>query len=264
MVKYQRAAHPSRPVYAARVESVPLLATFVGLVYLTWRRSRRGRPFRLSHAVHDNFDVDAAVALHVAHREATERNLPTSPAHLLYGLLQVEAFTAAIARLGGDLAAIEQRVTAALGDRPEDANYILNLQSHASTAAEHDDRQATIADLWYQLARTTAGTLVNNAHGVLFILVHGTPEPAAAHADPEVHVVIRNDDYTPARFVSYVVHSIFDKPPEEAIATMRTAHEQGRAIVGRYPTPKAIELVTAARARAKESGFPLWLELEPW
>jgi ATP-dependent Clp protease adapter protein ClpS len=246
------------------VEAVPLLATFVGLVYLTWRRSRRGRPFRLARAVHDNFDVDATVALHVAHREATERNLPTSPAHLLYGLLQVEAFTAAITTLGGDPTAIEQRVTAALGDRPEDANYILNLQSHASAAAEHDHRQATITDLWYQLARTSAGTLVDSPHGILFILVHGTPEPPAKHADPEVHVVIRNDDYTPARFVSYVVHAIFDKAPEDAIATMRTAHEQGRAIVGRYPTAKATELVTAARAKAKESGFPLWLELEPW
>ena len=251
-------------MYAACVEAVPFLATFVGLVYLTWRRNRRSRPFRLSRAVHDNFDVDATVALHVAHREATERNLPTSPAHLLYGLLQVEAFTAAITTLGGDHAAIEQRVSAALSERPEDPSYVLHLQSHASAAAEHDNRQATITDLWYQLARTSAATLVDNAHGLLFVLVHGTPEPPAQHADPEVHVVIRNDDYTPARFVSYVVHAIFDKPPEDAVATMRTAHEQGRAIVGRYPTPTAIELVTAARAKAKESGFPLWLELEPW
>ena len=144
-------------------------------------------------------------------------------------------------------------MTAALTERPEDSSYVLRLQSHASAAAEHDNRQATITDLWYQLARTSAATLVDNAHGLLFILVHGTPEPPVAHADPEVHVVIRNDDYTPARFVSYVVHAIFDKPPEDAVATMRTAHEQGRAIVGRYPTPKAIELVTAARAKAKES-----------
>jgi ATP-dependent Clp protease adaptor protein ClpS len=246
------------------VEAVPLLATFVGLVYLTWRRSRHTRPFRLRRAVHDNFDVDATVALHVAHREADERNLPTSPAHLLYGLLQVETFTTAITKLGGDPAAVEQRVTAALGDRPEDESYILNLQSHASAAAEHDSRQATITDLWYQLARTSAGTLVDSAHALLFMLVHGMAEPSAKHADPEVNVVIRNDDYTPARFVSYVVHAIFEKPPEDAIATMRTAHEQGRAIVGRYPTAKATELVTAARAKAKESGFPLWLELEPW
>lgn len=245
------------------MEAVPLLATFVGLIYLTWRRNRRGA-FRVGRAVHDNFDVDATVALHVAHREATERGVPTSPAHLLYGLLQVEAFTAALARLDADVAAIEQRATAALGERPDDAALIVHLQAHASAAAEHEHRQATIADLWYRLARTSAAALVPDAHALLFVLVHGMPEPAAAHADPEVHVVVRNDDYTPARFVAYVVHAIFDTPAEDAIATMRTAHEQGRAIVGRYPTPRAIELVTAARAKAKESGFPLWLELEPW
>ena len=244
------------------MEAVPLLATFVGLVWLTWRRNRG--PRRLGRAVHDNFDVDATVAIHVAHREAVERSLPVSPAHLLYGLLQVEAFTAAIAKLGGDPAALEQRVSAALSDKPANASEALQLQAHASIAAEHEGRAATIADLWYRLARTSAAQLVDNAHGLLFVLVHGMTEPPAQHADPEVHVVVRNDDFTPARFVSWLVHSIFERSPEDAIAAMRAAHEQGRAIIGRYPTPKAIELVTAARAKCREQGVPLWLELEPW
>jgi len=242
-----------------------LLATFVGLVWLTWRRNRRS--LRLARAVHDNFDVDAAVAIHVAHREALERGLPVTPAHLLYGLLQVEAFTAAITKLGGDPAVLEPRVAAALADKPADAGEAMQLEAHASIAAEHEGRQATCADLWYRLVRTSAAPLVDaapvTAHALLFVLVHGMTEPPAQHADPEVHVVIRNDDYTPARFVSWLVHSVFERPAEDAIATMRAAHEQGRAVIGRYPTPRAIELVTAARAKARESGFPLWLELEP-
>jgi ATP-dependent Clp protease adapter protein ClpS len=244
------------------VEAVPLIATFVGLVWLTWRRNRG--PRTLSRAVHDNFDVDATVAIHVAHREATERNLPVTPIHLLYGLLQVESFTAALAKLELDAAAIEQRVAARLADKPEDSAEAMNLQAQASIAAEHEGRAATVADLWYRLARTPAAELVGNAHGLLFVLVHGMVEPPAAHADAEVHVVVRNDDYTPARFVSWLVHAIFERSPEDAVATMRAAHEQGRAIIGRFATPRAIELVSAARAKCREQGYPLWLELEPW
>jgi ATP-dependent Clp protease adapter protein ClpS len=244
------------------VEAVPLIATFVGLVWLTWRRHRGQR--RLARVVHDNFDVDAAVAIHVAHREAIERNLPVAPVHLLYGLLEVEAFTAAIAKFGGDPAAIHERAAAALGDPPANANEALQLQAHASIAAEHEGRAATIADLWYLLARTSAAALVPDAQALLFVLVHGMVEPPAQHADPEVHVVVRNDDYTPARFVSWLVHAIFERAPEDAVATMRTAHEHGRAIIGRFATPRAIELVSAARAKAREQGYPLWLELEPW
>jgi ATP-dependent Clp protease adapter protein ClpS len=244
------------------VEAVPFLATFVGLIWLTWRRNRG--PRRLSRAVHDNFDVDATVAIHVAHREAMERNLPVTPIHLLYGLLQVESFTAALAKLSMDAAAIEQRAAAHLGDKPTNASEAMQLQAHASVAAEHEGRSATTTDLWYRLARTSAAELVGNAHGLLFVLVHGMTEPPAQHADPDVHVVIRNDDYTPARFVSWLVHAIFERSPEDAVATMRAAHEQGRAIIGRYPTPRAIELVTAARAKCREQGYPLWVELEPW
>jgi ATP-dependent Clp protease adaptor protein ClpS len=243
------------------VEAVPLIATFVGLVYLTWRRHRRTPRLAAGLGVLDNFDVDAAVAIHVAHREATERAMPVSPTHLLYGLLQTEAFTAAV---GDRATAIEERVLAALADKPADLALGFQIESHASLAAQHDHRQATITDLWYRLARTSAASFVPDAHALLFALVHRLPEPPAAHADPEVHVVIRNDDYTPMRFVSYVVHAIFERSPEDAVAIMQTAHQQGRAIVGRLATPRAIELVTAARAKARESGYPLWLELEPW
>jgi ATP-dependent Clp protease adaptor protein ClpS len=248
-------------VYARGVEAVPLLATFVGLVYLTWRRHRRAPRLGAGIGVLDNFDVDAAVAIHVAHREATERAMPVSPIHLLYGLLQTEAFAAA---LGDRAAATEARVHAALADKPADLALGIQVESHTSLAAKHDHRPATIADLWFRLARTSAATFVPDAHALLFALVHRLPEPPAAHADPEVHVVIRNDDYTPMRFVSYVVHAMFERSPEDAVAIMHTAHQQGRAIVGRFATPRAVELVTAARAKARESGYPLWLELEPW
>ena len=245
------------------MEAVPFIATFVGLVYLTWRRHRRSPQRRLSAGlgVLDNFDVDAAVAIHVAHREATERAMPVSPTHLLYGLLQTDAFTAA---LGDRAAATEERVLAALADRPADLALGFQIESHCSIAAQHDGRQATIVDLWFHLARSSAASFVPDAHALLFALVHRLPEPPAAHADAGVNVIIRNDDYTPMRFVSYVVHAIFERTPEDAVAVMQTAHQQGRAIIGRFATPRAIELMTAARAKARESGYPLWLELEPW
>ncbi len=243
------------------MEAVPFLATFVGLMYLTWRRNRRTPRLSAGIGVLDNFDVDAAVAIHVAHREAAERRLPVTPTHLLYGLLQTEAFAAL---LGERARAVEDHVVAALGERPVDFALGVEIEAHTALAAKHAHRLATITDLWFRLARTTAAELVPDPNAVLFQLVHRLPEPPAAHADPEVHVVIRNDDYTPMRFVSYVVHAIFERSPEDAVAIMQAAHERGRAIVGRFATPRAIELVQAARAKARESGYPLWLELEPW
>jgi hypothetical protein len=118
------------------VEAVPLIATFVGLVWLTWRRNRG--PRTLSRAVHDNFDVDATVAIHVAHREATERNLPVTAIHLLYGLLQVESFTAALAKLELDAAAIEQRAAARRRERRVLDEAVLHVDVDERHAAGFD------------------------------------------------------------------------------------------------------------------------------
>ena len=191
------------------------------------------------------------------HREATERNLPTSPAHLRStACSRLEAFTAAITTLGGDPAAIEQRVTAALTERPEDSSYVLRLQvarerrRRARQPPGDDHRPLVPARSARRQPRSSTTRTASSSSSSM-----ARPSCPTRTADPEVHVVIRNDDYTPARFVSYVVHAIFDKPPEDAVATMRTAHEQGRAIVGRYPTPKAIR---PCYGRARE-GEGIWL-----
>ena len=55
------------------------------------------------------FDEDAGIAVHVARHEAQTRRQEPSTVHVLYGLLQVEAVTAAIGDAGADAAACADR-----------------------------------------------------------------------------------------------------------------------------------------------------------
>ncbi|HMG54784.1 MAG TPA: hypothetical protein VK601_14905, partial [Kofleriaceae bacterium] len=77
-----------------------------------WWRHLRQQP---RTAASELFEPDAEVALHVAVHEATQRQQALSSLHVLYGLLQDEAVTAAIATAGGEPDAVEDRVLAALG-----------------------------------------------------------------------------------------------------------------------------------------------------
>ena len=43
---------------------------------------------------------------------------------------------------------------------------------------------------------------------------------------------------------------------------MLETHTQGKAIVGRYKHAAAHDKVVAARTRAREAGYPLWIALE--
>src|SRR6185295_18401248 len=81
-----------------------------------WRHLRyaRARPRRVLRPL---FSPDAEVALHVAAHEANVSRQEVSSLHVLYGLLQDETTTQAIATAGGNPDALEDRVLAAL-ERP--------------------------------------------------------------------------------------------------------------------------------------------------
>jgi ATP-dependent Clp protease adaptor protein ClpS len=193
------------------------------------------------------FAEDADIAFHVAWREANSRQQQLSPLHLLYGLLQDETFVAALERAGDDEA--------------------LALVTRAVQTAVGHGRRASCLDLWAHVERSSAAPLVEvgavDRHTLLFTAVHGRAEPPVPAAGPvSVDVVLRNDDYSTKEFVVAVLAELFELADDRAIATMEAVHHHGYGVVGRYPAEAARGKVTAARARAREHGFPLWIAIE--
>jgi len=76
-------------------------------------------------------------------------------------------------------------------------------------------------------------------------------------------VIILNDNYTPMDFVIEVLVKFFNKNSDEAIKIMKTAHENGKAIVGIYPKEIAITKSESANAYARQNKHPLKTIVKP-
>jgi ATP-dependent Clp protease adaptor protein ClpS len=227
---------------------------------------------------HDNtselFLPDAEVALHVAVHEASSRRQELSSLHVLYGLLQDETVTAAIATAGGDADALEDRVLAALaapvapiGDGDDD-DHGGHLAGRAAMVARHGGRRASCTDLWAALAGSNAAQLIDDAKldrgATLFALFHGGRAPDIALPDArDVLVVLRNDHYTTQQFVCSVLRDVFAVPDAQAREIMLATHHTGRAVVGRFTAAAARDKIAEARALAHAQAFPLWIGVEP-
>ena len=94
------------------MEVLVLLAAGVGVALLANRYQAR----RWRELIPDQmFEPEADIAATLALREAQSRQESLTALHLLYGLLQDEAFVAAIGKLGGDATKIEDRVDPSVG-----------------------------------------------------------------------------------------------------------------------------------------------------
>lgn len=245
-----------------------VIAILVGAAGVAWwKRTRRPPP-----DFEDYLADDARVVLHVAEHEQRSRGHATlGSVHVLYGLLQDEAIAAAVRAVRGDMGALEDRVLAAL-EAPIDHQAVVTadartlLRSAAGSAYERE-RGATATDLWAYLVRSEAAALLDDgeldALGVLHVLVHATALPVLADGAGDVHVVIRNDDYTTRDFVVELLVGVFALTEDDAEEMMLAAHTGGKVIVARLPASVANEKIRAARERARAQWFPLWIAAEP-
>jgi ATP-dependent Clp protease adapter protein ClpS len=246
------------------IAALVFLAGSFGLFW--WRHSRRSQRMLAAPRLAE----DAEVALHVAQHEAGTRGQWLTGLHVMRGLLQDEAFTAAIERLGGKVAPIEDRVLDELDKTPNVAPDEAALRQAIGTAiaiAEHQGRLATCTDIWAHLARTPAGQLVASGGvepaALLFTLVHGFPEPKDLPAVPHVDLVLRNDDYTTQEVVVAILHDVFGLPTADAEARMLAAHQQGSAVLGRFTVGEARDKLAAVRERVRTRPYPLRIDAEP-
>jgi ATP-dependent Clp protease adaptor protein ClpS len=246
---------------------------------------RHMRPRRQRVAVQELFTPEAEVALHVATHEATSRRQELSSLHVLYGLLQDETVTAAIATAGGNPDVLEDRVLAALDtpvdrarheardeardeDREEarkDAQWIIG---YAAAVAHHAGRRVSCTDLWAYLGQSQAAPLIDKTQldrgATLFVLFHGCREPDVTLADErDVFIVLRNDHYTTQEFVCSILRDVFAVSEADASAIMMATHTTGRAVVGRFTAAAARKKIGEARALARAQAFPLWIGIEP-
>ncbi len=227
-----------------------------------WQHYRPTRTTRVDRMLRTLFTPDAEVAIHVATHEAQTRRQELSSLHLLYGLVQDEAVTSAI---GPSASTLEDEVLAALdADPPADGGSVLGM---TAALADHHERQASCIDLWAALGGSAAGKLLDDAGvgrgTVLFALVHGGEPDAELALSGDVFVVLRNDHFTTQEFVTEVLQQVFELPPERARAVMLTTHSEGRGVIGRFSAAAARDKIGAARERAKQRAFPLWIGVEP-
>ncbi len=76
-------------------------------------------------------------------------------------------------------------------------------------------------------------------------------------------VFLHNDDYTTMEFVVEVLTNDFSKPHEEAVGIMLKVHDEGKAIAGVYSFEIAESKILKVTEKARRSGFPLKLTMEP-
>lgn len=81
--------------------------------------------------------------------------------------------------------------------------------------------------------------------------------------EPEQYnVIMLNDDFTTMEFVVGVLTDIFHKDSVTAEALMMRVHQEGKAVIGKYPYDIAVTRVKKALARAREQGFPFRMTVE--
>ncbi len=80
---------------------------------------------------------------------------------------------------------------------------------------------------------------------------------------PRYAVFLHNDDYTTMEFVVEVLTIDFSRPSEEAVGIMLRVHEEGKAVAGIYSFEVAESKIHKVTEKARRSGFPLKLTMEP-
>jgi ATP-dependent Clp protease adaptor protein ClpS len=248
------------------------LAAAAGAGGLWWYQARGNRLGGRSYAeLPAAFDDDAEVALHVAQHEAVTRGHALSSVHIVYGLVQNERVIEALRETGADPDAFETAILSTL-DTPRPISTgvterVRLIYAYAFHSAGHAERKPSIVDLWAYLKDSDAVAVLETAKvshlDILFRLVHGAVPTLDTIDLGDVHIVLRNDDYTTGDFVVELLVGTLGLAQDAAIARTQQTHSEGRGVVGRYRAPDAKSKVQAARELARTRGFPLWIGIEP-
>ena len=95
-------------------------------------------------------------------------------------------------------------------------------------------------------------------HGV----VEETESKAKLERPPLYRVLLHNDDFTTMEFVVFILQTIFNQPPSEAVRIMINVHRQGIGLAGVYTYEVAQMKVDKVTSIAQANEFPLLCTME--
>lgn len=89
-------------------------------------------------------------------------------------------------------------------------------------------------------------------------------KPADADVKPpgRYHVILHNDPYTPAEYVSELLSKEFGLPHDVAWQVMVKIHQEGQGIIATYPKDIAETKANKATSKANADGHPLLFTAE--
>lgn len=83
-----------------------------------------------------------------------------------------------------------------------------------------------------------------------------------AKRPPLYKVLLLNDDYTTMEFVVYILETIFNKSPVEAVQIMLNVHKNGSGVAGIYTKDIAETKIKVVLELARKNDFPLQCIME--
>ncbi len=214
-------------------------------------------------------------------RERARGHREVSVAHLVAALLEEESIERAITLCELDFDEVRDVVLGTLDQErrrpwwkffgPRESRALLEVYREALThalSAEVDsitpvallvwvlEHKGILADRLDAMGLERVPLLLFDAHGY----VRDQPLPRGSGA---ASLVIHNDPYTYFQVVTNVLTTYFDLPREIAEERMLKVHREGRTVLLFPDWERAREKAEAARAYAREQGFPLQFSIGP-
>lgn len=108
-----------------------------------------------------------------------------------------------------------------------------------------------------------AGIMENDEPDVGVIDKEKTKDEDKVQPPRRYHVVLHNDDYTPAEFVSHLLSKHFRLSPDASWQVMLRVHRDGKGIIATFPKDVAETKADAATQEAKAEGYPTLFTADP-
>jgi len=193
------------------------------------------------------------------------------PQDLLVALIEDDDASPVMRACGIDLTRLRRDIEAAGATEPTTGLGHL-LQSAFNEAQLSERTDVTGADMLVELFDEPIGRFLTaqgaTRYDALVYLSHGIAKGAdveteSGEAPPYLELVLLNDPYTPAEFVTFVLEQVFRMSRERATAIMFSTHSRRRGSCGIFPRSEALAFRDKIQSLAAARQHPLRCALLP-